>query len=323
MGILSRIASCAALLLPALAPAQPATAWPDRPVKFIVPVAAGGTTDVIARVIGARLAEAWGQPIVVENRAGGAGIPATEIAARSKPDGYTFFLGTIGALTVNPYMFPNMSVDVVKDFVPVTLVASAPTMLVVNPSLPVKSVKELIAYGRANPGVLNFASPGNGTSPHLAGELFKQLGGIEATHVPYKGAAPALTDLIGARVHFMFDNIITSLPHVKEGRLRALAVTAPQRSKLVPDLPTMAEAGLPGQEISGWVGIVAPTGTPREVILKMQREIARQIARPEVRDAIVGADAVGNTPEEFGAFLASERSKWSKLVKDANIRPAD
>ncbi len=323
MRILSRIAILATLMAPSLAMAQSAAAWPDKPVKFVVPVAAGGTTDVIARVIGARLAEAWGQPVVVDNRAGGAGIPATEYAARSKADGYTVFLGTIGALTVNPYMFPNMSVDVVKDFVPVTLLASAPTMLVVNPSLPVKSVKELIAYGKANPGVLNFASPGNGTSPHLAGELFKQLAGIDATHVPYKGAAPALTDLIGGRVHFMFDNIITSLPHVKEGRLRALAVTAPQRSKLVPDLPTMAEAGLPGQEISGWVGIVAPTGTPREVIVKMQREIARQVVKPEVRDAIVGAEAVGNTPEEFGAFLASERLKWSKLVKDANIRPAN
>src|SRR5688572_9384102 len=323
MKILSGIAVLAALLCSPLALAQPATSWPEKPVKFVVPVAAGGTTDVIARVIGARLTEAWGQPIVVENRVGGAGIPATELVARAKPDGYTFFVGTIGALTVNPYMFPNMTVDVTKDFTPVTLVASAPTMLVVNPSLPVKSVKELIAYAKANPGVLNFPSPGNGTSPHLAGELFKQLAGIDAIHVPYKGAAPALVDLIGGRVHFMFDNIITSLPHVKEGRLRALAVTASQRSRLVPDLPTMAEAGLPGQEISGWVGIVAPTGTPREVILKMQREIARQVAKPEVREAIVGAEAVGNTPEEFGAFLASERAKWSKLVKEANIRPAD
>jgi tripartite-type tricarboxylate transporter receptor subunit TctC len=317
MKIFARVLAVAMCLGASFANAQ---SYPDRPIKFIVPVAAGGTTDVIGRVIGARLTEAWGQPIVVENRAGGAGIPATELAARAKPDGYTLFLGTIGALTVNPYLFPNAPVDIVKDFTPVTLLAAAPTMLVVSPSLPVKNVKELIAYAKAHPGELNYASPGNGTSPHLAGELFKQLAGIEATHIPYKGAAPALTDVIGGRVQFMFDNIITSLPHVKEGRLRALAVTASQRSKLVPDLPTMAEAGLVGQEISGWVGIVAPAGTPREIVLKIQQEVARQLRKPEVQDAIVGADAVGNTPEEFAAFLASERGKWSKLVKDANIR---
>lgn len=311
-----------ALGLPRIAAAQ-AGVFPDRPIRFIVPVAAGGTTDVIARVIGVKLAEAWGQSVVVDNRAGGAGLPATEMAARSKPDGYTYFVGTIGALTVNPYMFPNMSVDVVKEFVPVTLIAAAPTMLVVNPKLPVMSVQELIAYGKANPGKLNFPSPGNGTSPHLAGELFKQLAGVDAVHVPYKGASPALTDLIAGHVDFMFDNIITSLPHVKEGRLRALAVTSAQRSRLMPDLPTMAEAGLPGQEISGWVGIVAPTGTPREIVVKMQREISRQLTRQEVRDAIVGAEAVGNTPEEFGAFLASERRKWSKLVQDAKIVPSN
>jgi tripartite-type tricarboxylate transporter receptor subunit TctC len=309
---------CFALFLGA--PLAQAQTFPDKPIKFIVPVAAGGTTDVIARVIGAKLTEVWGQPIVVENRAGGAGIPAMEVAARSKADGYTLFLGTIGALTVNPYLFPNASIDIVKDFTPVTLVASAPTMLVVSPSLPVRSVKELIAYAKANPGALNYASPGNGTSPHLAGELFKQLAGIEATHIPYKGAAPALTDVIGGRVQIMFDNIITSLPHVKEGRLRALAVTASTRSRLVPDVPTMAEAGLAGQEISGWVGIVAPTGTPREVILKIQQEVTRQLRKQDVQDAIVGAEAVGNTPEEFATFLASERKKWSKLVKDANIR---
>ena len=316
----------AALAIVALAPAwalAQAQTYPDKPIKFIVPVAAGGTTDVIARVIGARLTTAWGQPVVVDNRAGGSGIPATEMAVRSKPDGYTYFLGTIGTLTVNQSMFTNLSYDPNRDFTPVTLIAAAPTMLVVNPSLPIHSVKDLIAYGKANPGKLNFPSPGNGTSPHLAGELFKSLAGIDAVHVPYKGAAPALTDLIAGRVHFMFDNIITSLPHVKDGRLRALAVTSTTRSKLVPDLPTMAEAGLPGQEISGWVGIVAPTGTPPEIVAKMQAEIAKQLKEPGVAEKIVGAEAVGNTPEQFGVFLRSETAKWGKLVKEANIRPAD
>jgi tripartite-type tricarboxylate transporter receptor subunit TctC len=300
--------------------------YPDRPIKFIVPVAAGGTTDVIGRVIGARLTEVWGQPIVIENRAGGAGIPATEVAAHSKPDGYTLFLGTIGALTVNPYLFPNAPVDIVKDFIPVTLIAAAPTMLVVSPSLPVKSVKELIAYAKANPGTLNYASPGNGTSPHLAGELFKQLAGIDATHIPYKGAAPALTDVIGGRVQFMFDNIITSLPHVKEGRLRALAVTASTRSRLVPDLPTMAEAGLAGQEISGWVGIVAPTGTPREIVLKIQQEVAKVLRTPEVRErlaAMGGAEPVGGTPEEFDALFKADIARFARVIEQASIPKAD
>jgi tripartite-type tricarboxylate transporter receptor subunit TctC len=321
--MIPKIRTAAALLLAALVPSvalAQASAYPDRPIKFIVPVAAGGTTDVIARVIGARLTAAWGQPVVVDNRAGGSGIPATTEAIRAKPDGYTLFMGTIGTLTVNQSMFPNLGYDPLKDFTPVTLVAAAPTMLVVNPDLPVKTVKELIAYAKANPGKLNFPSPGNGTSPHLAGELFKSLAGIDATHVPYKGAAPALTDLIAGRVHFMFDNIITSLPHVKDGRLRALAVTSSARSKLVPELPTMAEAGLPGQEISGWVGIVAPAGTPPDIVNKLQAEIAKQLKEPGVADKIVGADAVGNTPEQFGAFLRSEAGKWSKLVKEANIR---
>ncbi len=307
-----------AMAAPGLARAQAAN-YPEKPVRWIVPVAAGGTTDVIARVVASRINEVWDQSIVVENIAGGASLPATKAALAAKPDGYTMFVGTIGALTVSPYMFPDMKDPIINGFVPVTLFASAPTMLVVNPTVPVKTVRELVDYGKAHPGQLNFPSPGNGTSPHLAGELFKQLAGIDAQHVPYKGAAFALTDLLAGRVQFMFDNIITSLPYVKAGKLRALAVTARTRSALVPDVPTMAEAGLPGQEISGWVGLVTPTGTPREIILKMQRESSRQLQRQDVRDAIVGADAVGNTPEEFGAFLASERAKWSKLVRDAHI----
>jgi tripartite-type tricarboxylate transporter receptor subunit TctC len=297
-----------------------ADTYPDKPIKVVVPVAPGGVTDVVARVIGAQLTAAWGQAVVVDNRAGGSGIPAADLVAHSKPDGYTLFMGTIGTLTVNPSMFPNLPYDPLRDFVPVSLVAAAPTILVVNPAVPAKSVAELIAYAKANPNRLNYASFGNATSPHLAGELFKSLAGVDMVHVPYKGGGPAMTDLLGGRVEMMFDNIITSLPHIKEGRLRPLAVTSLTRSKLMPDLPTMTEAGLPGQEVSGWLGLVAPTGTPNEIVVKLSREIARIVRQPDVQAKIVGTDAVGSTPEEFGAFMRSETAKWGQLVKKANIR---
>jgi tripartite-type tricarboxylate transporter receptor subunit TctC len=297
-----------------------ADTYPDKPIKVVVPVAPGGVTDVVARVIGAQLTAAWGQAVVVDNRAGGSGIPAADLVAHSKPDGYTLFMGTIGTLTVNPSMFPSLPYDPLRDFVPVSLVASAPTILVVNPAVPAKSVTELIAYAKANPGRLNYASFGNATSPHLAGELFKSLAGVDMVHVPYKGGGPAMTDLLGGRVEMMFDNIITSLPHIKEGRLRPLAVTSLTRSKLMPDLPTMTEAGLPGQEVSGWLGLVAPAGTPNEIVVKLSREIARIVRQPDVQAKIVGTDVVGSTPEEFGAFMRSETAKWGQLVKKANIR---
>lgn len=295
-------------------------AYPDHPIRIVVPVAPGGVTDVVTRVVASQLQQSVGQPVIVENRAGGSGIPAAESVARAKADGYTLFMGTIGTLTVNPSVFPNLSYDPLKDFVPVTLVASAPTVLVVNPSVPAGSVGELIAYAKANPGALNYASFGNATSPHLAGELFKSLAGVEMVHIPYKGGGPAMTDLLGGRVQMMFDNIITSLPHIKEGKLRPLAVTAATRSKLMPNVPTMAEAGLPGQEVSGWVGLVAPAGTPREIIARLSSEIARILHDRDTQSKIVGADAVGSTPEELGSFMRSETAKWSRLVKEANIR---
>jgi tripartite-type tricarboxylate transporter receptor subunit TctC len=313
-------ATWAAALLGLAASASVHAVYPDHPIKFIVPVAPGGVTDVVARVLASQLQQSLGQPVIVENRAGGSGIPAAELVTHAKADGYTLFMGTIGTLTVNPSVFPNLSYDPAKDFVPVSLVASAPTVLVVNPSVPARSVRELIEYAKAHPGALNYASFGNATSPHLAGELFKSLAGVQIVHIPYKGGAPAMTDLLGGRVQMMFDNIITSLPHVKEGKLRALAVTAPTRSKLMPDVPTMAEAGLPGQEVSGWVGLVAPAGTPPEVVSKLSSEIARILRDPDTQSKIVGTEAIGSTPEEFGSFMRAEAAKWARLVKEANIR---
>jgi tripartite-type tricarboxylate transporter receptor subunit TctC len=319
MAILGRLSFAVIAAIGALAAhAQPA--YPDKPVKFVVPVASGGVTDVVARVLAARLTVSLGQAVIVENRAGGSGIPAADYVAHSKPDGYVLFMGTIGTLSVNQAMFASMPYDPARDFTPVSLVAGAPTILVVTPALPVHSVRDLVAYGKANPGKLNYASFGNGTSSHLAGELFKSLAGVSATHVPYKGAGPALTDLLAGRVDLLFDNIITSLPHIKEGKLRALAVTAAHRSKLVPDVPTMAEAGLPGQEISGWLGLVAPAGTPAEIVEKLSAQMARQLRLPEVQEKLVGVEAVGSTPAEFDAFLRSERAKWTRLVKAAGIR---
>jgi tripartite-type tricarboxylate transporter receptor subunit TctC len=315
-GIAARLAT--ALL--GVASISAGAAYPDHPIKIVVPVAPGGVTDVVTRVVASRLQESIGQPVIVDNRAGGSGIPAAELVAHAKADGYTLFMGTIGTLTVNPSVFPSLSYDPLKDFVPVSLVASAPTVLVVNPSVPVRSVRELIAYAKSHPGALNYASFGNATSPHLAGELFKSLAHVDIVHVPYKGGGPAMTDLLGGHVQMMFDNIITSLPHIREGKLRPLAVTAPTRSKVMPEVPTMAEAGLPGQEVSGWVGLVAPAGTPPEIITLLSTEVARILRDPGTQSKIPGADAVGSTPEEFGSFMRSETAKWARLVKDANIR---
>ncbi|MDP3135573.1 MAG: tripartite tricarboxylate transporter substrate binding protein [Burkholderiaceae bacterium] len=294
--------------------------YPDKPIKIIVPVAAGGFLDASVRVLGERLTRSMGQPVVVENRAGASGITAATAVARAAPDGYTLLVGTIGVLAVNPGLFANLPYNTLKDFAPVSLTAATPSMLVVHPSVPVRTVRELIAYAKANPGKLNFASPGNGTTPHLAGELFKTLAQVEATHVPYKGSAPALTDLLAGRVEMMFDNVVASLQHVRQGRLRVLAVTSPKRSELLPDVPTMAEAGLPDQEIMGWTGILAPAGTPKEIVDKLAGEFTRAVRSADVQARFEGMNFVGGTPEEFDALIRSELTKWTQVVKDARIK---
>jgi tripartite-type tricarboxylate transporter receptor subunit TctC len=289
---------------------------------MVVPFSAGaGVTDIMARLVGQHLSASLGQPVVIENRPGAGGVPGTEAAARAAPDGYTFLMTNV-AHAVNPYLYAKLPYDPVKDFTPVTLVNTAPLMLVVHPSVAAKSVKELIAYAKAHPGELSFGSGGVGSTPHLSGELFKSLSGIDVLHVPYKGGAPALNDLIGGQLSFMVENMPGTLPFVKGGKLRALAVTSPQRSALEPALPTMAEAGVPGYEVVGWNGIVAVTGTPPEIVARLHAEVAKILHSPQVKQrmAALGAEPVGNSPEEFGAFIKTEMARWGRIIKEKGIR---
>jgi tripartite-type tricarboxylate transporter receptor subunit TctC len=292
-------------------------AYPTKPVRLVVPFPAAGTTDILARAVAQKLSEAWGQQVIVDNRPGAGGNIGSELVAKAAPDGYTLLMGTVGTHAINPSLYSKMPYDHVKDFTPVILVAGVPNVLVVNPSLPVHSVQELIAYGKANPGKLNFASSGNGTSIHLSGELFKTLTGIQMTHVPYKGSAPALTDLVGGQVQLMFDNLPSSLAFIKGGQLRALAVTSATRSATLPELPTLAESGLPGFEASSWFGVLAPAGTPKDIVDKLNGAVASWLATPEAREKLVaqGAIAAGGPPEAFARHIADETAKWAKVVK--------
>jgi tripartite-type tricarboxylate transporter receptor subunit TctC len=299
-----------------------AQGYPAKPIRIVVPFTPGGTTDVLARAIGQKLTASWTQPVVVDNRPGAAGNIGSEVVAKAAPDGYTLLMGTVSTHGINPGLYSKLPYDPVKDFAPVTLVAKVPNILVLHPSVPASSVTELIAHAKAKPGQLNFASSGNGTSIHLSGELFKTMAGVQMTHVPYKGSAPALTDLLGGQVSLMFDNMPTALPHVKAGRLKALAVTSAKRSPAIPQLPTMAEAGLPGFEATSWFGVLAPAATPKEIVGKLNGEIVRILKTPEVRAQLSGqgAEPVGDTPEEFAAHIKAEMAKWAKVVKESGAR---
>jgi tripartite-type tricarboxylate transporter receptor subunit TctC len=256
---------------------------------------------------------------VVDNKPGAGGNIGSDIVAKSAPDGYTLVMGTVGTHAINASLYKKMPYDHIKDFVPVSLVALVPNILVVHPSVPANSVKELIAYAKANPGKLNFASSGNGTSIHLSGELFKTTAGVEMTHVPYKGSAPAVTDLLGGQVQLMFDNMPSALPHVKAGKLKALGVTTAKRFPAAPDIPAIAEAGVPGYEASSWFGVLAPAGTPKEIVNKLSSEIAKILQTPEIKERLLsqGAEPVGNTPDQFAAFIKAETAKWAKVVKES------
>jgi len=295
---------------------QAADDYPSKPIKMVVPFPPGGTTDILARIVGQELSKAWGQQVVIENRAGAGGNIGSDIVAKAAPDGYTLLMGTVGTHGINMSLYKKMPYDAVKDFQPITVVAAVPNILVVHPSVPVHSVKELIDYAKKNPGKLSFASSGNGTSIHLSGELFKTLTGVQMTHVPYKGSAPAITDLLGGQVHLMFDNMPSAFPHVQAGKLRALAVTTAQRAAAAPDLPTIAEAGVPGYEATSWFGVLAPAGVPRPIVDKLYREIARILKDPQVSKEMRarGAEPVGNTPDEFAAYIKAEIEKWRKVV---------
>jgi tripartite-type tricarboxylate transporter receptor subunit TctC len=310
---------CAALALTfasALSHAQ--TAWPTRPVTMVVGFSAGGTTDIIARLLGQELSKLWGQPVVVDNRPGAGGNIAGRMVATAKPDGYTLFMGSNSPLAANNALYKPMPFDNLKDFTPITLVADVPNMLVVNPkAMPVSSVKEFLSLAKANPGKYFYASTGNGTASHLSAELLKVRSGIVVTHVPYKGATGLIDVLAGDSVHFMLATIPSVIQQVRSGKLRALAVTGAKRSPSAPDLPTIAESGFPGFEANAWFGLVGPAGIPREVVNKIQVDIARILNNKAMHDKFLaqGADPVGSTPEQFAAYMRSETTKWAEVIK--------
>jgi len=301
------LAACACI-----ATAQP---YPSKPIRIIIgfPPGSGGETQV--RLVGQKLTEAWGQQIVVDARPGASGNIATEMLVKSPPDGYTLQYFP-AALAINPSLFPKVPYDLTKDFTPVALLGTFPLVLVENPGVPARNVAELIALAKAKPGSINFASIGNASPPHLAGELFNQLAGVQMVHVPYKGSAPAQTDLIGGQVQVMFDTAVSAIPHVKAGRTRALAVTTKNRSRLLPDLPSLDEAGLKGYDLYGWGGIVGPAGMPAEITAKLNAEIIKALRHPDVAEklATLGSEPGGMTPQEFGRFIQDEAAKWKKLV---------
>ena len=295
--------------------------YPNKPIRFIVPYAAGGATDILARDLGRKLTEAWGQPVIVDNRAGAGGMLGAELAAKAPADGYTICM-IITAHAINMSMTTDLRIDTAKDFAPIALYALSQNVLVVNPKVPANSVKELIALAKANPGKLNFSSSGNGTTPQLSGELFKMMAGVQMQHVPYKGAAPAMADVLAGHIEMMFDAVTTALPHIQAGKVRPLAVTGSKRSPQLPDVPTIAEAGLPGYEIWGWLGVVAPAATPKEVVVKLNHEIVRilQTEFMQERLASQSLQGVGGTPEYFGDFIKKEIAKWQKIVRDSGAK---
>jgi tripartite-type tricarboxylate transporter receptor subunit TctC len=311
---------CAVLLM-ANAPCALAQQYPTKPIRLLVGFAAGGPSDVAARTIAQKLTEKWGQQVIVDIRPGAGGNIATEIAAKAPADGYTLIEPAF-AHAVNPILYPKLPFDAVKDFAPILLFASIANLLVVHPSIPVHSVQELIAFAKARPNQLVYGSAGSGTASHFAGELLNLMGGIKVTHIPYKGLAPAHTETIGGQLSMMFDGIVTGLPAVKAGRLRALGVTTLKRWQGAPDIPTMSEAGLAGFEVNSWYGLLAPAGTPREIVLRLNSEVARALREPDARERLysIGAEPMSNTPEEFAAYINAEMVKWSKVIKAAGIR---
>jgi tripartite-type tricarboxylate transporter receptor subunit TctC len=319
--LLTAAAACGLLGAGAAHAAEPRP-YPAKPVRMVVPFGPGSISDILARTVSARLSESFGQQVVVDNRPGAGGNIGADLVAKAPADGYTLLLGAASVLAINSSLFANVPFDQATAFAHITQVSSNTNVLVVNPSLPVRSVKELIAYGKANPGKLTFASSGAGGSIHLSGELFKAMAGIDMVHVAYKSSPLAHVDLIGGQVQLMFDGMPTAIPQIKAGKLRALGVTAAKRSALMPELPTIAEAGLPGYEAVGWFGFAAPAGTPRPVVAKLNQEIVRVLNLPDVRERLlgIGAEPVGSSPEAFSRFVKTEMAKWGKIVKALNLK---
>ena len=297
--------------------------YPDnKPIRLIVPAAPGGGADFVARILGQKLGEALGPTVVVDNRAGASGTIAADNTAKASPDGHTLLIGQSTSIVIAPHMYAKLGYDTLRDLVPITLVAQLPNILVVHPSVKALSVKELIALAKARPDLLNYGSSGNGAPSHLAGEMFKSAAGVGMVHVPYKGAGPAVDDLLAGQIQLMFAPIVAVLPQVKAGRLRALAVTSSARSAAAPEVPTLAESGLPGYEISSWFGLFAPAGTPPAVVDRLYRESAKALQSADVRERFAqeGAEPVGSTPAEFGGYVKSEFAKYGRIVKGIGIK---
>jgi tripartite-type tricarboxylate transporter receptor subunit TctC len=299
----------------------PATSFPDRPIRLVVPYAAGGATDSVARLVGQKMSQELGQAIVVDNRAGADGNIGAELVAHSKPDGYTILMGDVGNLTMGPAVRRSVPYDAVRDFAPITQLVSAPNILAVHPSVPANTFRDFIAYAKANPNKLSFASSGTGGSAHLAGELLERATGIDIVHIPYKGASPALVDVLRGDVQIIF-GLSVVLPHVKDGKLRALATTGPRRMALLPQVPTIAEMGFPGFEATAWYGLLAPAGTPRTIVARLHDVAVRALRSPEVTEKLeaAGNEIVGSGPDEFAAYIISEKAKWAETVEAAGIK---
>ena len=314
--VLSAIALAATATLPLGAAAQN---YPTKPITIVVPFAAGGTTDILARLVGQHLSTELGQPVVVENKAGAGGNIGAAFAAKAAADGHTLFMGTVGTHAINASLYKKLPYDPIKDFAPLTRVAMVPNLLVAHPSQPFKTVQEMIAYAKANPGKINFGSPGNGASPHLSGELFKSMTKVDMVHVPYKGSAPAVSDLLGGQISIMFDNLPSVIPHVRSGKLRAIAISTAKRSADLPDVPTISEAGVPGYEATSWFGMFAPAATPKPVLDKISAALGKVLANAEVKKKIddQGGEPANETPAQFADFIQKESLKWGKVVKES------
>jgi len=310
------------LLIFAVSVSAAENTYPSRPVRLIAPFSAGGGVDIVARLVAQRLSEKWGQQVVVDNRTGATGIIGTDLAAHATPDGYTLLMGNAATHAVNVSLFKKLPYDAIRDFVPITLVGRVPEMLVVHPALPASTVQELIALAKSKPGELTFGSAGSGSPPHLAGELFQSLAKIRLVHIPYKGSAPALTDLIAGQINMYFSNILSAVPYVKGGRLRGLGVTSAKRSVVAPDIPAIAEAGLPGYEDYNWYGVLAPKGTPKAIVDKLHTDIVHVVKSTDVEDRLTkdGAEVIANTPAEFAKFIREEIQKYAQIIKQSGLR---
>lgn len=311
-----------ALAVLAASPAAQAQSYPSKPIRFVIPFTPGGNTDVLGRLLAQKMTEAWGQQVIIDNRAGAGGTVGVELTAKAPPDGYTIVMGSFGSVLVARSLYPNLGYDPQRDLAPVVLVSTPPGLLVVHPSLPVRNVRELIQVARANPGKLNYASAGSATWNHLFGELFKSMANVQVQHVPYKGSAPAVTDLLGGHVEMMFSPFPPVLPQIKANKLRAVALSSAQRSSLLPDIPTINESGLPGYDAVSWFAVLAPAKTPAATVAQLNREINRILQLPDVKASLAadGAEPAGGTPEQLAASIREGAAKWGKLIQQLNVK---